>query len=92
MAITDTLGIARKLKKGGVDGAQAEAHAEALEDTARAARDGLATKADIDTLEARLSERLSELSERLSTRLYYGLIALFLAIVSAILGLPELYG
>ena len=46
----DTLACARKLREGGVEAKQAEAHAEA----ARTIRAGLATKADLDSLETRL--------------------------------------
>ena len=45
----DTLAYARKLKAAGVDGAQAEAHAEAIRDSLM---QGLATKADIRELRA----------------------------------------
>ena len=47
----DTLAYARKLKAAGVDGAQAEAHAEAMRD---ALTQGLATKGDIRELKAEL--------------------------------------
>ena len=49
----DTLAHARTLREAGVEGKQAEAHAEA----ARALRAGLATKADLDSLEMRLDAR-----------------------------------
>ena len=44
---------ARTLREAGVEDKQAEAHAEA----ARALRAGLATKADLDSLEMRLDAR-----------------------------------
>ena len=50
----DTLAHVRTLREAGVEGKQAEAHAEA----ARALRAGLATKADLDSLEMRLDARL----------------------------------
>ena len=46
----DTLAYAQRLKAAGVEDNQAEAHAEA----ARASQAGLATKADLANLEARL--------------------------------------
>ena len=49
----DTLAHARTLREAGVEDKQAEAHAEA----ARALRAGLATKADLDSLEMRLDAR-----------------------------------
>ena len=49
----DTLAHARTLREAGVENKQAEAHAEA----ARALRAGLATKADLDSLEMRLDAR-----------------------------------
>ena len=49
----DTLAHARTLREAGVERKQAEAHAEA----ARALRAGLATKADLDSLEMRLDAR-----------------------------------
>ena len=47
----DTLAYARKLKAAGVDGAQAEAHAEAIRDSLM---QGLATKGDIRELRAEI--------------------------------------
>ncbi len=49
----DTLAHARTLREAGVEDKQAEAHAEA----ARSIRAGLATKADLDSLETRLEMR-----------------------------------
>ena len=55
-AAFDTLATARKLKAAGVEPAQAEAHAEAI---ASAMRDGaLATRADLQALELRMTLRL----------------------------------
>ena len=53
----DTLAYVRRLKTAGVGEKQAEAHAEA----ARAARAGLATKADLDTLESRIDVKIAAL-------------------------------
>ena len=52
-----TLACVRRLKAAGVGEKQAEAHAEA----ARAARAGLATKADLDTLESRIDVKIAAL-------------------------------
>ena len=50
-AVFDTLAYARRLREGGVGDAQAEAHADAL----RAAfNEGVATKADLALLEAKI--------------------------------------
>ena len=69
----DTLACAERLKAAGIDGAHAIAHAEAL----RAAfREGVATKADIARLEARI--------ERAETRALFLLIAVAAVIIAAI--------
>ena len=54
----DTLAYARRLKEAGVDEAQAEAHAEAVRD---ATTEGVATKADIVRLEAKIETGLASL-------------------------------
>ena len=46
----DTLSCAQRLEEAGVEGKQAQAHAEAARDS----QAGLATKADLANLEARL--------------------------------------
>ena len=90
MAIADTdpdfdpLAYARTLREAGVEERQAEAHAEA----ARTVRAGLATKADLDSLEtrfnARLDTRLAALETRLTIRFFAGLIAVGGLIVAAV--------
>ena len=70
----DTLTYARRLKAAGVDEAQAEAHAEAVRD---AVTEGVATKADLASLETRVT-----------VRLYGGLLATVAAVVALIKLLP----
>lgn len=60
----DTLAYARMLREAGVEERQAEAHAAA----ARTIRAGLATKADLDSLETRLEARLDGRLDSLETR------------------------
>ena len=50
----DTLAYAQRLKAAGVEDKQAEAHAAAARDS----QAGLATKADLDNLEARLETKI----------------------------------
>ena len=80
----DTLAYARTLREAGVEERQAEAHAAA----ARTVRAGLATKADLDSLEtrfnARLDTRLAALETRLTIRFFAGLIAVGGLIVAAV--------
>ena len=91
----DTLAYARRLREAGVEAKQAEAHAEA----ARTVRSGLATKADLDSLEtrfdarlvalearfnARLDTRLAALETRLTIRFFGGMAAVGSVIVAAI--------
>lgn len=49
----DTLSFVKRLVAAGVEQSQAEAHAEAIRD---AMTEGVATKADIASLEARIAE------------------------------------
>ena len=82
----DTLAHARTLREAGVEDKQAEAHAEA----ARALRAGLATKADLDSLEMRLDARLDARIADLRADLYRalwvqgaGLVAVMTALIAA---------
>ena len=82
----DTLAHARTLREAGVEGKQAEAHAEA----ARALRAGLATKADLDSLEMRLDARLDARIADLRADIYRalwvqgaGLVAVMTALIAA---------
>ena len=61
----DTLSYARRLKAAGVDEVQAEAHAEAVRD---AITQNVATKADLDNLEARLEKRFADVETRTEKR------------------------
>ena len=61
----DTLSYARRLKTAGVDEVQAEAHAEAVRD---AITQGVATKADLDGLEARIDKRFANFETRIEKR------------------------
>ena len=80
----DTLAHVRMLREAGVEDKQAEAHAEA----ARALRAGLATKADLDSLEmrldARFEARIAALETRLTVRFFGGLVAVGGVIVAAV--------
>ena len=68
----DTLAYARMLREAGVEERQAESHAAA----ARTVRAGLATKADLDSLETRVDARLDSLETRFNARLDTRLAAL----------------
>ena len=82
----DTLGHARTLREAGVEGKQAEAHAEA----ARALRAGLATKADLDAglsgLRAELRADIADLRADIYRALWVqgaGLVAVMTALIAA---------
>ena len=78
----DTLAHARTLREAGVEDKQAEAHAEA----ARALRAGLATKADLDSLEMRLDARIADLRADLYRALWVqgaSLVAVMTALIAA---------
>ena len=61
----DTLSYARRLKAAGVDEVQAEVHAEAVRD---AITQNVATKADLDNLEARIDKRFANFEARIEKR------------------------
>ena len=78
----DTLAYARRLREAGVEAKQAEAHAEA----ARTVRSGLATKADLDSLETRFNARIAALRADIYRALWVqgaGLIAVMTALIAA---------
>ena len=82
----DTLAHARTLREAGVEGKQAEAHAEA----ARALRAGLATKADLDAglsgLRAELRADMAGLRADIYRALWVqgaGLVAVMTALIAA---------
>ena len=78
----DTLADARMLREAGVEDRQAEAHAAA----ARALRAGLATKADLDSLEMRLDARIADLRADLYRALWVqgaSLVAVMTALIAA---------
>ena len=60
----DTLAATRDLEAAGVE----RRHAEAVVTVVRASRAGLATKADLDNLEARMGGRFAELQARMDGR------------------------
>ena len=60
----DTLAATRDLEAAGIE----RRHAEAVVAVVRASRAGLATKADIDNLEARLNGRFAEQGARIDGR------------------------
>ena len=71
------LAAAKTLLDAGFEGRQAEA-------VVRDGRAGLATKADLDNLEARMESRIASLETRLIARMDGGLIALGTAISALI--------
>ena len=71
-AIFDSLGYVRRLEQGGVERAQAEAHADAARDFILA---GVATKGDIERLEEQIGNKLSLLENRMTIKLGGMLIA-----------------
>ena len=78
----DMLAYARRLREAGVEAKQAEAHAEA----ARTIRAGLATKADLDSLETRFDARIAALRADIYRALWVqgaGLIAVMTALIAA---------
>ena len=86
----DTLAHARMLREAGVEDKQAEAHAEA----ARALRAGLATKADLDSLEMRLDARLDARIADLRADLYRALWvqgASLVAVMTALIAAFKLF-
>ena len=60
----DTLAATRDLEAAGVE----RRHAEAVVTVVRASRAGLATKADLDNLEARVNGRFAEFEARMDRR------------------------
>ena len=76
-AAFDTLGAAETMTDAGIE----EPHAKAIVGDGR---DGLATKADLDNLEARMESRIASLEIRLIARMDDGLIALGTAISALI--------
>ncbi len=81
----DTLAAARALEEAGMDARQAEV----VVGTVRTAlTDGVATKADVAALEARLVGRLSEMEARLTWRLLGGIIAGMAALLALFRYLP----
>ena len=74
------LAAAKTLLDAGFEGRQAEAVAGVVRD----GRAGLATKADLDNLEARMESRIASLETRLIARMDGGLIALGTAISALI--------
>lgn len=62
--IFDRLAYVDRLRAAGVDESQARAHAEALD---VALRDGVASKADIDRLETKLSSDIDRLEAKIET-------------------------
>lgn len=62
------------------DAGVAEPHAKAIASILRDGRAGLATKADLDNLEARMGARIAGLETRLIARMDGGLVALGTAI------------
>ena len=87
----DTLAHARTLREAGVEDKQAEAHAEA----ARALRAGLATKADIDSLETRLEMRFDTRIADLRADIYRVLwmqTGVIVAAMTALIAAFKLFG
>ena len=83
----DALSAARALEAAGVERRQAEAHAEALRQTATADRDKLATKADLGNLRSELRAGLAGLEGRMY-RAFWLQGAGIVAILTALRFLP----
>lgn len=75
-AAFDTLGAAETMTDAGIE----EPHAKAIVGVVRDGRAGLATKADLDNLEARMESRIASLEMRLIARMDGGLVVLGTAI------------
>ena len=71
-AAFDALASTKTLRDAGFEDRQAEAVAGVVRD----GRAGLATKADLDNLEARMESRIASLETRLIARMDGGLVAL----------------
>lgn len=88
--MVDTLAFARRLEVAGIERKQAEAHAEAIRDLVVS---DLATKADIDRLEARVDRAASDIRrdiEAMSLRLtitHGGIVAVGIGLLAAALPL-----
>lgn len=79
----DTLAVMRKLEAAGVDRKQAEAHTEALLDS----RAGLATKADIVSLEEKLGGKIDALKAEI-----YRALCIQAGVILAIVAGLKLFG
>ena len=86
VAAFDTYTAAKRLRDAGFDERQAEAAVSMVRDAAGAAREQLATKADLDALESRADAKLAALEARLTWRLV-GIAAAIVAAVKLIPGL-----
>ena len=80
----DTLAATRDLEAAGVE----RRHAEAVVTVVRASRAGLATKTDLDNLEARMNTRFAELE----ARMLKAAISIVLAQTALTFGLLKLPG
>ena len=80
----DTLAATRDLEAAGVE----RRHAEAVVTVVRASRAGLATKTDLDNLEARMNTRFAELE----ARMLKAAISIVLAQTALTFGLLKLLG
>ena len=91
----DTLAATRDLEAAGIE----RRHAEAVVAVVRASRTGLATKADLDNLEARVNGRFAESDERtngrfaeLEARMLKVAVSIVLAQTALTFGLLKLLG
>ena len=80
----DTLAATRDLEAAGIE----RRHAEAVVTVVRASRAGLATKTDLDNLEARVNGRFAELE----ARMLKAAISIVLAQTALTFGLLKLLG
>ena len=84
----DTLAATRDLEAAGIE----RRHAEAVVTVVRASRAGLATKADLDNLEARMDGRFAELEARMLKVAISIVLAQTALTVGLTFGLLKLFG
>jgi hypothetical protein len=83
----DSLGYAKHLREGGVPQEQAEAHAEAVRDYVI---QEIATKADLQAMESKLTAALNQLEGRLTLKLTLRLGAMIAAGVAILAAIVKL--
>ena len=86
-ALHDTLSATRRLKESGMENSQAEAVAETTHRSIVAATAHLATKADLETLESRLTTAMASLETRLTWRMFGMMLGTMLGTMFGVAGL-----